>query len=133
MIGFGLENGENSSSSSSSNGGRDGAASDDPGREGMATAALTGVALREVRTRGGATARLDDVRVSELGGIFVAQTSCVGVLGVEPSDICLTGLNSFALRKRGLLKGDEDGLAAATLSTLACCRVGEEVGDAVML
>lgn len=74
---------------------------------------------------------MDEVRVSELGGTLDDQTSWEGVLGVDPSDICLTGLNSFALRKRGLLKGDEDGLAAAKLRTAACGNVGEDVGDAV--
>jgi hypothetical protein len=88
---------------------------------------LTGVALLEVKTTGGAIARLDEVLVSELGAAAGDQTSWV--LGFEPMESGRFGLNSLALRNRGLLRGDEEGLPAERLKTAACGNGGEDVGE----
>jgi hypothetical protein len=90
---------------------------------------LTGVALLEVRTTGGAIASLDEVLVSELGAAAGDQTSGGPEPGFEPIDSGRFGLNSFALRKRGLLRGEEEGLPAERLDTVACGSGGEDVGE----
>lgn len=68
---------------------------------------------------GWAIARLDGVRVSELGAAAGDQTSGVAVPGFDPIDNGRFGLNSFALRNRGLLRGEDEGLPAAKLRTVA--------------
>jgi len=88
---------------------------------------LTGVALLGVKTTGGAIARLEEVLVSELGAAAGDQTSCVP--GFEPMESGRFGLNSLALRNRGLLRGEEEGLPAERLKTVACGSGGEDVGE----
>lgn len=133
---MGFENGENSSSSSSSNGGFDGTARELPGRAREEPGLDEGRVSRwiGVPLRGVAIARLEEVRVRALGGAFVDQTllagfSLEGVPGLEPIDSGRVGLNSFALRNRGLLNGEVDGLAAARFNTVECGCGGELAGD----
>lgn len=85
-----------------------------------------------------AIARLDEVLVSALGGALEPHTlaglpaaafSADGVAGLDPIDNGRPGRNSLALRNRGLLRGEEDGLAAARLMTAACGKGGDEAGE----
>jgi hypothetical protein len=87
------------------------------------------VALLEVKTTGVAIAKLDEVLVSELGAAAGDQTSCTPEPGFEPTESGRFGLNSFALRNRGLLSGEEEGLPAARLMTVACGRGGDDGGE----